>query len=211
MSSESIEERQRRVQQSGQDWERYVELFLKENLPPHIKVKSGKRINRDSQLGKRLSIPLKSSLRAEEAWGDIDLVAHINSFPIAIISCKLSLHGRFTETLFYSLLFRTISKTKVVLATPDAGRGQKEKWVSEWGTYDNPTKDRLLAESYLDGVYVENVPEFIKDMKPNERTSLGGIVKPLSDLPKDLISWAEEISKLHLLKEKTSNKQKKLI
>lgn len=143
--------------------------------------------------------------------GDIYLVAYINSFPIAIISCKLSLHGRFTETLFYSLLFRTISKIKVVLATPDAGRGQKGKWTSEWGTYDNPTKDRLLAESYLDGVYVENVPEFIKDMKPNERTSLGGIVKPLSDLPNDLISWAEEISKLHLLKADSSNKQKKLI
>jgi len=147
----------------------------------------------------------------EEAWGDIDLVAYINSFPIAIISCKLSLHGRFTETLFYSLLFRTISKIKVVLATPDSGRGQKGRWTSEWGTYDSPTKDRLLAESYLDGVYVENVPEFIKDMKPDERTSLGGIVKPLSDLPKDLTSWAEETSKLHLLKANSSSKQKKLI
>ncbi len=210
MPRESIEERQRRVQQSGQNWERYVELFLKESLPPNIKVKSGKQINRDSQLGKRLSIPLKSSLRMEEAWGDIDLVAYIGSFPIAIISCKLSLHGRFTETLFYSLLFRTISKIKVVLATPDAGRGQTGKWTSEWGSYDNPTKDRLLAESYLDGVYVENVPEFIKNKRPNERTSLGGIVKPLSALPEDLATWGEEISKLHPLKEKTSNRQKKL-
>ena len=123
----------------------------------------------------------------------------------------MSLHCRITETLFYGLLFHTVSKIKVVLSTPDTGRGQKGKWASEWGTYDIPTKDRLLAESYLDGVYVENVPEFIKDMKPNERTSLGGIVKPLSDLPKDLISWAEEISKLHLSKEKASSKQKKLI
>lgn len=211
MSGESIEERQRRVQQSGQNWEQYVELFLKESLPPHVKVKSGKRINRDSKLGKRLSIPLKSSLRMEEAWGDIDLVAYINSFPIAIISCKLSLHGRFTETLFYSLLFRTISKIKVVLATPDSGRGQKGRWTSEWGTYDSPTKDRLLAESYLDGVYVENVPEFIKDMKPDEKTSLGGIVKPLSDLPKDLTSWAEETSKLHLWKANLTSKQRKLV
>ncbi len=197
MSSESIEERQRRVQQSGQNWERYVELFLKERLPAHIKVKNGKEISQNSELGRRLSIPLKASLRMEEIWGDIDLVAYIDSFPIAIISCKLSLHGRFTETLFYSLLFHTISKIKVVLATPDAGRGQKGKWVSEWGTYDKPTKDRLLAESYLDGVYVENVREFIKDIKPSQGTSLGGIVKPLSDLPKDLILWAEEISRLH--------------
>jgi len=146
-----------------------------------------------------------------EAWGDIDLVAYINSFPIAIISCKLSLHGRFTETLFYSLLFRTISKIKVVLATSDSGRGQKGRWTSEWGTYGSPTKDRLLAESYLDGVYVENVPEFIKDMKPDEKTSLRGIVKPLSDLPNDLISWAEETSKLHLMKANLTSKQRKLV
>ena len=146
-----------------------------------------------------------------EAWGDIDLVAYINSFPIAIISCKLSLHGRFTETLFYSLLFRTISKIKVVLATSDSGRGQKGRWTSEWGTYESPTKDRLLAESYLDGVYVENVPEFIKDMKPDEKTSLRGIVKPLSDLPNDLISWAEETSKLHLMKANLTSKQRKLV
>jgi hypothetical protein len=73
------------------------------------------------------------------------------------------------------------------------------------------TKDRMLAESYLDGVYVENVPEFIKDMKLDERTSLGGIVKPLSDLPKDLTSWAEETSKLHLLKASSSSKQRKLV
>ena len=48
MSSESIEERQRRVQQSGQNWERYVELFLKERLPAHIKVKNGKEIGQNS-------------------------------------------------------------------------------------------------------------------------------------------------------------------
>jgi len=48
-------------------------------------------------------------------------------------------------------------------------------------------------------------------MKPDERTSLGGIVKPLSDLPKDLTSWAEETSKLHSLKANSSSKQKKLI
>ena len=109
------------------------------------------------------------------------------------------------------MLFRTVSKIKVVLATPDSGRGQKRRWTSEWGTYDSPTKDRLLAESYLDGVYVENVPEFIKDMNPDERTYLGGIVKPLSDLPKDLTSWAEETSKLHLLKANLSDRQKKLM
>jgi len=43
---------------------------------------------------------------------------------------------------------------------------------------ERPTKDRLLAEAYLDGVYVYN-----------EKTRLGGILKSLSELPKDLLSW----------------------
>lgn len=40
-----------------------------------------------------------------------------------------------------------------MLVTPDAGRGQKgTDWKSEWGTPDQPTKDRMLAESYLAAV-----------------------------------------------------------
>jgi len=114
------------------------------------------------------------------------------------------LHGRFTETLFWSLLFRTLSRIKVVLATPDGGRGQ-DKWASEWGTPENPTKDRLLAESYLDGVYVENVEAFCKNKKPEERTTLGGIVRPLSELPQDLIKWGEETSKFIYVKKGLEN------
>jgi hypothetical protein len=198
---ETAKQRQSRVVKSGGRWEEYVRLYLNEKLEgTGIEVIYGKSEesikNRSQKLWKFLSMPLKSSPIQETVWGDIDLVAVNGELPIAVISCKLSLHGRFTETLFWSLLYRMLTKIKVVLATPDTGRGQNNKWVSEWGTPEVPTKDRLLAQSYLDGVYVENVPEFCKDIKPGEKTALGGIVKPLNELPKDLKRWAEEISKI---------------
>ena len=71
---------------------------------------------------------------------------------------------------------------KFVFATNDKGRGQGE-WKSEWATNDNPTKDRELAESYTDGVYINN---------PN--TKLGGILKPIQELADDLIKWNKELS-----------------
>jgi len=193
---ETARERQSRVVRAGGKWENYVKLFLLEKLQgTDIKIIEGSKIPKDSYLWKELSIPTKVSTIVESVWGDIDLVAVKDDIPLAIISCKLSLHGRFTETLFYSLLFRMMTKIKVILATPDAGRGQKEKWVSEWGTPEEPTKDRILAESYLDGVYVENVEDFCPNIKPGEETVLGGIVRSLDELPADLIRWAEEASR----------------
>ncbi|MEM3737066.1 MAG: BsaWI family type II restriction enzyme [Candidatus Bathyarchaeia archaeon] len=139
-----------------------------------------------------LTLPLKMSNTQNTVWGDLDLVAVEGEIPITIISCKTSLHGRLTETLFWSLLFRMLTRTKIVLATPDAGAGRPEELRSEWGTEENPSKDRLLAESYLDGVYVENVPEFCKLQEP---TALGGVIRPLNELPDDIKRWAEEISR----------------
>ena len=197
IDDETIRERQSRVQRAGRRWEDYVYLFLRESLEDtDIEVLRGTDIDRRSELGRRLSLPLKSSLTEECAWGDVDLVAALGEFPIALISCKLSLHGRFTETLFYSILFRLLTKTKVVLATPDAGRGQAGRWSSEWGTPERPTKDRQLARSYLDGVYVENVPEFTKNRMPHEHTVLGGIVQELNALPGDILRWSSDVRRL---------------
>jgi hypothetical protein len=143
-----------------------------------------------------LSIPIKASTIRDSVWGDIDLVAVKDNIPIAVISCKVSLHGRFTETLFWSLLFKLLTRIKVVLATPDGGRATKQPiWKSEWGLPENPTKDRLLAESYLDGVYVENVEAFCKYIKQGESTVFGGIIRPLAELPTDLVKWWEVASK----------------
>jgi len=196
IDQESVRARQARVQKAGGDWEEYVRLFLNEKLQDKgIEVIVGKKEEevkrRSLRLWKMLSIPTKASTIQESVWGDIDLVAVKGDMPIAVISCKVSLHGRFTETLFWSLLFRTLTRIKVVLATPDGGRGKTGEWKSEWGTVEEPTKDRLLAESYLDGVYVENVEVFCKEIKSGEGTALGGIVRPLSELPTDLVRWGE--------------------
>lgn len=199
---EAIRRRQSRVALSGGRWEDYVKIYLNEELEgTGIEVISGRSESeirsRSPVLWKRLCLPLKVSAIEDHVWGDIDLVAVKGDIPIAIISCKVSLHGRFTETLFWSLLYRILTRIKVVLATPDAGRGREGQWVSEWGTPENPTKDRLLAESYLDGVYVENVEEWCKGIRPGQGTIFGGIVRPLSELPEDIKKWAEEAEKFY--------------
>jgi hypothetical protein len=197
MSIETNAERQSRVARTGRKWEDYVQYSISTKLKETgITILRGDAVPENSFLWKKLSIPTKVSTIRESVWGDIDLVAMKGDVVIAVISCKLSLHGRFTETLFYSLLFRMLSRTKFVLATPDAGRGQKSKvWKSEWGKPEEPTKDRTLAESYIDGVYVENVDEFCPGKKPDESTCLGGIIRSLSELPQDIIRWGEENSK----------------
>lgn len=203
IDQETVRERQSRVVKAGGKWENYVRLFLDERLQnTGIEVIDGRSEdairNRSAELWRMLSLPLKASTLEDSVWGDIDLVAVKADIPIAVISCKVSLHGRLTETLFWSLLFRMLSRIRVVLATPDGGRGADE-WRSEWGAPEQPTKDRLLAESYLDGVYVQNVEAFCKGITSDQGTALGGIVRSLDELPADLKAWAEEsLRRIHI-------------
>lgn len=130
--------------------------------------------------------------------GDTDIVvfSHKYQVPIAIVSCKVSLQGRLTETLFYSLYYRITNKIKFVLATPDKGKQvTTENWESEWGSIKNPSKDRVMSTLFCDGVYVDNVPQFMPPgFKPEKnKTILGGIVRDLSELPTDIIRWYEDI------------------
>ncbi len=192
----TVEERQSFVAKSGKELERWVFDYLNKELEKDgIKVIHGDEIKDNKAkypgLYEYLAIPTKESEPKSE-WGDIDLVAVDSSdnYPIAIISCKTSFHGRFTETFFYSLLFRILTRVKFVLVTMDAGRGQKEKWQSELGSEEKPTKDRKMASTFLDGLYTTN-----------EKTKLGGIVKFITDLPKDLRYWKEGLIKTHSKKE----------
>ena len=130
--------------------------------------------------------------------GDTDVVAFSrkSQIPIVIVSCKVSLHGRLTETLFYSLYYRITNKIKFVLATPDKGKqAKKGRWDTEWGNPKNPSKDRILSMLFLDGVYVDNVPEFMPEGFDPEKdgTELGGIVRHLSELPIDVLRWYDDI------------------
>ncbi|MCS7213800.1 MAG: BsaWI family type II restriction enzyme [Candidatus Calescibacterium sp.] len=119
------------------------------------------------------------------------------SYPVCIVSCKTSLHGRLTETLFYAVYYRLMRKIKYVLVTPDRGKKSGSyEWESEWGTNEKPSKNRLLASLFLDGVYVNNKVEFMpKNFEPKiHKTVLGGIVKELNNLPRDIINWHSEIN-----------------
>jgi hypothetical protein len=210
LENETVAERQSRVARIGDLWEKHVKSFLNEELQGKgIEVVTGKNEkeikDRSKILWKMLSTPIKASTVQESVWGDIDLVAVKDNIPISVISCKVSLHGRFTETLFWSLLFRQLTRIKMILATPDGGRAGKESvWQSEWGTPVSPTKDRLLAESYLDGVYVENLGTFCRDIKPKEGTAIGGVVRHLRELPLDLLRWSEDAKSIFLKKDQKS-------
>ncbi len=181
---EAVLKRQRDAQKSGDRFEIFVKNFLNKKLKHRdIAILRGKEIKCDSPLWEKLAIPVEKLGSKQKIWGDVDLVAIRGKFPnikiIAIISCKVSLHGRFSETLFYALIWKKkLHHVKVIFVTPDKGRQQKGPWKSEWGSEEKPTKDRLLGSHFLDGIYVYN-----------KRTKLGGMIKPLEDSPKDLIKW----------------------
>ncbi len=180
---ESVRKRQGDVQKTGDSWEdEVIDVMLPKIKADGLNIVKGKKSEIRSLFWKQLYVPTKRG----GVWGDIDLIVYNvkTKKVIAIVSCKVSLHGRLTESLFYWLLFIDKLKRpfKFVFATNDKGRGQG-KWNSEWGDNNAPTKDRELAEVYTDGVYVKN---------PN--TKLGGIVKPIEQLAEDILRWNKESS-----------------
>jgi hypothetical protein len=100
--------RQRRVREEGDRWEIYVAEFLKDCLSGE-----GYRVYREQDLPQglryRLSLEVPSlwdeiDLNAigdtDKIFGDVDIVVAKDEEPLVIVSCKLSLHNRLTETLF---------------------------------------------------------------------------------------------------------------
>jgi hypothetical protein len=176
-----IKDRQSYVSTSGKDWELVVmdfvnDSFSKGKIP--LKVIRGKGLKtKNPELWDNLAIPVNNGKKVE---GDVDLIV-VNvddpNVPLAVISCKTSLHGRFSETLFYANVWKQMMPGFIVVfATPDKGRQAGDgNWASEWGTEEQPTKDRQLGEKYLDGIYVKHA-----------KTSYGGKIKKLEELPSDL-------------------------
>ncbi|MDE1835966.1 MAG: hypothetical protein KGJ23_05050 [Euryarchaeota archaeon] len=204
-----VRARQSRASRSGRAWELHVkaclESFDRSRLGREgVEILDGKKARRleegHPELYRLLKIPVVSRNFAKAdlgVWGDIDLIAARDDYPVAIISCKTSFHARMTETLFYSLLYRTIKNLRVVVATPDAGTSTKGRWKSELGgpTWETALIARKLAEGFLAGLYVEDAAEFRKNYIPSRDgvTTLGGIVRPLRQLPPDLVRWADEL------------------
>ena len=180
MATEEIKDRQSYVSTSGKNWEILVmdyvnNYFAKKNIP--LKVIRGKGLKTKYPiLWDKLAIPVNNG----KVEGDVDLIV-VNTkdanTPLAVISCKTSLHGRFSETLFYAVVWKELIQNFVVMfATPDKGRqAGNGVWASEWGTEQQPTKDRQLGEKYLDGIYIKH-----------DKTSYGGKIKKLEELPLDL-------------------------
>ncbi len=69
--------------------------MLKSN---NVNIVKGKNKEIRSLFWEQLKVPTKR----KGVWGDIDLIAYNKKSMkvIAVISCKVSLHGRFTESLF---------------------------------------------------------------------------------------------------------------
>jgi len=184
---QTIDERQRYVQKSGGDWENFVMDKVNKDfnsLNSDLKVIKGNTIQKGSKLWEKLAIPVGKPDSIQKIWGDVDLVVidGLNN-PIGVISCKTSLHGRFSETLFYAVVLKElVTDLRVVFATPDKGRQQGGgSWQSEWGSEDKPTKDRLLGSHYLDGIYIHN-----------SNTKIGGMVKSLDQLSRNLVNWSKK-------------------
>ncbi len=186
------QERQATVSREGAKFELYVKNTLNNAFvvqKQNIRVLNGNEVFKDPDLKDHFNIPVRGF---NKNWGDVDLVAKDldTNHPIALISCKLSLHGRFSETLFYSKIYRErIPDLKVVFATPDKGRQSKPGlWQTEWGTTEKPTKDRAFAETFLDGVYIDN--EYLRrEWGFNGMTVLGGKIKSFIQLAEDIIRW----------------------
>jgi len=186
------QERQATVSREGAKFELYVKNTLNDAFTAqnqNIRILNGNEVFKDSDLKDHFTIAVRGF---KKNWGDVDLVAKDldTNHPIALISCKLSLHGRFSETLFYSKIYREkIPDLNVVFATPDKGRQSKPGiGQSEWGTAQTPTKDRAFAETFLHGVYIDN--DYLRrEWGFIGTTVLGGKIKPFSQLGRDIVSW----------------------
>ena len=83
---------------------------------------------------------------------------------------------------------------KIAFVTPDVGRrkkGDETLRSTEWGSHEDPTKDRALAEKYLNGVYIDS-GYLTAAYNYETNTKIEGILKPLSELIPDLIQWKKE-------------------
>jgi len=194
VETESFSSHQSRATIEGNNFETHVKTTLNEDkrlADHHIHIFNNKDFSEDITLLDRFTISIRNYT---EPPNNLHLVAKDTRTGalIALICCKLSLHGRISETLFYSMFYKNYLKEedlKVVLVTPDKGRLNKQKtWVSEWGTYNNPTKCRILSEYFLDGVYIDN--RYLKERYGiTATTHLGVDLHDFSCLPAHLIDW----------------------
>lgn len=154
---------------SGVAFEKIIEDWLNSGEL----LRFGLRVMRGSKLPelakKYITIPSKRKCLQQivQLTPDRDLaVLNSKDSIVAMLSLKTSLRERLQETIFWKLL---LSQIRFVLVTPDMDK--------ELGTCKKPRKARMLAECFLDGVYV------VGDVDECP------LVKKIEELPRDLIKW----------------------
>lgn len=169
---------------SGRLWESIVLDYLNNELQyTQVRIVRGSELQQKypkiykyvTQFQKR-----KCQQDMQAIFPDTDLMAIDikNQVGLAILSCKTSLRERgVLQSIAWKFMMQNIP---LFLVTVDRGSGVDG--VSELGTCNNPKKNRVLAETFLDAVYV-----------PMGREGLDfcTIVKPFEKLPDDLVKMTE--------------------
>jgi hypothetical protein len=191
---ESVRSHQSNANKEGKKFEIYVKTRLNNDnhlVKNRIRILDNKDLNEDLALKNRTMVRLRNYVLPQNP---LHLIAKDSDTgnPLALICCKVSLHGRIPETLFYSWFYKTYlkkEKLNVVLVTPDKGRQSKpDEWRSEWGSQLLPTQCRILAEHFLDGVYIDN--NYLKErFGVIGNTQLDNDLHSFSTLVDHLISW----------------------
>jgi len=184
-------------------------------------------------LAEYIKVPVKNSCTQQQIMTlpDTDILAVYKQedkvtktvvwHPLCIVSCKVSFHGRETESLFWAAMTRD-SKIRFVLVTEDANR-YRAKPNTELKTCDTASKPRRLLECFLDRTYiikkydkvsngiVKDINTFYPVFEKAEAQNYRGIdskvfddyerkphaeycklVKPFDDLLFDLMIWKFE-------------------
>ena len=98
-----------------------------------------------------------------------DIVIHKGARPMVILSCKSSLRDRVSMDLFWAGKYREGGKRFVVVSAETS---------QSIGTHARPKKPRRIAECLYDRLYIVN-----------GQTDYCEVVRPFSDLERDLIGW----------------------
>lgn len=175
---------------SGKLWERIVKDYLNEELEftPLIVVEGKELKENHNKIYEFLAQRPKKKCTQEECkiFPDTDLVVidRKNKAGIAILSCKTSLRERgVLQTIAWKFMMPQIP---VFLVTVDRGSGKDG--LSELGTCKKPKKNRMLAESFLDKIYV-----------PSGRKGMDfcAVVRKFENLSDDLMEMQKSREKGH--------------
>ncbi len=173
----SVNEHQSYVSRSGNEFQNEIYTMIFDGLHDNEKVMVAQPSSRitatppNKERKSRRFACLEIHTPRGSIIGDTDIVIFNKkqARPVCIVSCKTSLHSRNTESLYYARLYRDMygKALPFFFVTKDN--------TIELGSVDEPTKPRVLFE-------YENISVY----STNPKTELGGCIKSVSQLIRDL-------------------------